>query len=145
MKTIKLITCNDAVQAHIIQGALANEGIDSLLHNENMSTLLRGYVRDISGVDVLVADCDYEAAVRLLQQNQMIPEEQKFCPFCGSDQIRFVLKKEHRMKAISAAIASMLAGVPPGDNHWEYTCGQCQRTFEVPVAKFPSSEEKEEE
>lgn len=78
MKTIKLITCNDAVQAHIIQGALANEGIDSLLHNENMSTLLRGYVRDISGVDVLVADCDYEAAVRLLQQNQMIPEEQKF-------------------------------------------------------------------
>lgn len=43
MKTIKLITCNDAVQAHIIQGALANEGIDSLLHNENMSTLLRGY------------------------------------------------------------------------------------------------------
>ena len=48
MKTIKLITCNDAVQAHIIQGALANEGIDSLLHNENMSTLLRGYVRDIS-------------------------------------------------------------------------------------------------
>ena len=125
MKTIKLITCNDAVQAHIIQGALANEGIDSLLHNENMSTLLRGYVRDISGVDVLVADCDYEAAVRLLQQNQMIPEEQKFCPFCGSDQIRFVLKKEHRMKAISAAIASMLAGVTPGDNHSEYIFSNC--------------------
>jgi len=39
----------------------------------------------------------------------------------------------------------MLAAAPPGDNHWEYTCGQCQRTFEVPVAKFPSSEEKEEE
>lgn len=34
MKTIKLITCNDAVQAHIIQGALANEGIDSLLHKK---------------------------------------------------------------------------------------------------------------
>lgn len=136
MKTIKLITCNDAVQAHIIQGALANEGIDSLLHNENMSTLLRGYVRDISGVDVLVADCDYEAAMRLLQQNQMIPEEQKFCPFCGSDQIRFVLKKEHRMKAISAAIASMLAGVPPGDNHWEYICSHCGKAFEKPVAEF---------
>lgn len=41
MKTVKLITCDDAFQAHIIQGALANEGIDSLLHNENMSTLLR--------------------------------------------------------------------------------------------------------
>lgn len=84
MKTVKLITCDDAFQAHIIQGALANEGIDSLLHNENMSTLLRGFVHDISGVDVLVADCDYEAAMQLLRQNQMIPEEQKFCPFCGS-------------------------------------------------------------
>ena len=61
MKTVKLITCDDAFQAHIIQGALANEGIDSLLHNENMSTLLRGFVHDISGVDVLVADCDYES------------------------------------------------------------------------------------
>lgn len=92
MKTVKLITCDDAFQAHIIQGALANEGIDSLLHNENMSTLLRGFVHDISGVDVLVADCDYEAAMQLLRQNQMIPEEQKFCPFCGSDRIKFVLK-----------------------------------------------------
>ena len=44
MKTVKLITCSDAAQAHIIQGALENEGISSLLHNENMSTLLRGYI-----------------------------------------------------------------------------------------------------
>ncbi|WP_410647830.1 putative signal transducing protein, partial [Bacteroides cellulosilyticus] len=54
MKTVKLITCSDAAQAHIIQGALENEGISSLLHNENMSTLLRGYINDIAGVDVLV-------------------------------------------------------------------------------------------
>ena len=39
MKTVKLITCNDAAQAHIIQGALENEGIESILHNENFSTL----------------------------------------------------------------------------------------------------------
>lgn len=29
MKTVKLMTCNDAAQAHIIQGALENEGISS--------------------------------------------------------------------------------------------------------------------
>jgi hypothetical protein len=29
MKTVKLITCNDAAQAHIIQGALENEGISN--------------------------------------------------------------------------------------------------------------------
>ena len=58
---------------------------------------------------------------------------------------KFRLKKGQRLRAVGAAILSMLAAAPPGDNHWEYTCGQCQRTFEVPVAKFPSSEEKEEE
>ena len=82
MKTVKLITCSDAAQAHIIQGALENEGISSLLHNENMSTLLRGYINDIAGVDVLVDEADYEAAVRLLEQNEMIPEQLKYCPFC---------------------------------------------------------------
>lgn len=83
MKTVKLITCNDAMKAHILQG--------------------------------------------------------------GSSDIKFRLKKGQRLRAVGAAILSMLAAAPPGDNHWEYTCGQCQRTFEVPVAKFPSSEEKEEE
>lgn len=48
MKTVRLITCNDAVQAHILQGALENEGIDSLLHNENFSSLLKSYVSNIS-------------------------------------------------------------------------------------------------
>lgn len=39
MKTVKLITCDDAFQAHVIQGALKNEGIASVLHNENMSSV----------------------------------------------------------------------------------------------------------
>ena len=38
MKTVKLITCNDAMKAHILQGALENEGIESILHNENFSS-----------------------------------------------------------------------------------------------------------
>ena len=128
MKTVKLITCSDAAQAHIIQGALENEGISSLLHNENMSTLLRGYINDIAGVDVLVDEADYEAAVRLLEQNEMIPEQLKYCPFCGSPDIKFVLKKEHRLRA------------PPGNNHWEYVCHACGGKFEKPVAEFHSAE-----
>ena len=56
MKTVKLITCDDAFQAHVIQGALKNEGIASVLHNENMSSVMRGYVRDVTGVDILPAE-----------------------------------------------------------------------------------------
>ena len=39
MKTVKLITCNDAMKAHILQGALENEGIESILHNDLKSAV----------------------------------------------------------------------------------------------------------
>ena len=44
MRTVRLTTCDDAFQAHVIQGALENEGIASVLHNENTSNVLRGLV-----------------------------------------------------------------------------------------------------
>ena len=89
MKTVKLITCNDAMKAHILQGALENEGIESILHNENFSTLYKSCVSSIAGVDILVADEDYEKAVQVLRQNQSWPEELTLCPYCGSSDIKF--------------------------------------------------------
>ena len=135
MKTVKLITCNDAMKAHILQGALENEGIESILHNENFSTLYKSCVSNIAGVDILVGEKDYEEAISLLEQNQMIPEQLKYCPFCGSPDIKFVLRKGHRMRAVAAVIASLLASAAPGTNHWEYVCNQCKGRFEKPVAK----------
>lgn len=38
MKTVRLITCDGAFQARLIQGALENEGIASVLHNETRPT-----------------------------------------------------------------------------------------------------------
>lgn len=118
MKTVKLITCNDAMKAHILQGALENEGIESILHNENFSTLYKSCVSSIAGVDILVADDDYEKAVQVLRDNQSWPEELTLCPYCGSSDIKFRLKKGQRLRAVGAAILSMLAAAPPGDNHW---------------------------
>ena len=128
MKTVKLITCNDAMEAHILQGALENEGIESVLHNENFSFLYRSYVSSIAGVDILVVDEDYDKAVRVLKQNQSWPEELTLCPYCGSSDIKL----------------SMLAAAPPGSNHWEYTCKQCHKTFDKPVSEFQPSEDDEE-
>ena len=54
MKTVRLITCDGAFQARLIQGALENEGIASVLHNENTSNILRGFTPTISGVDIFV-------------------------------------------------------------------------------------------
>lgn len=145
MKTVRLITCNDAMQAHILQGALENEGIDSILHNENFSTLYKSCVSDVAGVDILVLEKDYEKAVCVLRDNQSWPEELRLCPYCGSEDLKFALKKGQRLRAVGAAILSMLATAPPGDNHWEYTCSRCGRTFEKPVARFGSEEENKHE
>ena len=145
MKTVRLITCNDAMTAHILQGALENEGVESVLHNENFSFLYRCFVQNISGVDVFVMEEDYEKAVQILKDNQSWPEDLKYCPYCGSSDIKFVLKKSTRGRAISAAIICAYACVPPGNSYWEYVCKQCHRVFEIPASKvLPSEDEKEE-
>ncbi len=113
MKLVKLITCDNATQAHIIRGALQNEGIDSMLRNENMATLMAGWQVDgLTGVDILVDEKDYEAAICLLERNQMIPEQLRYCPFCGSPDIKFELRKGCRLRAIVAASLPCLR-VPP--------------------------------
>jgi chromosome segregation ATPase len=70
-KTVCLMTCADTVQAHIIQGALANEGIESVLHNENISELFPG----VAGlaVQIFVVESDYERALQIIGKNQ--PED----------------------------------------------------------------------
>ena len=144
MKTVKLITCNDAMEAHILQGALENEGIESVLHNENFSFLYRSYVSSIAGVDILVVDEDYDKAVRVLKQNQSCPEELTLCPCCGSSDIKLVLRKGKKLRAIGAAVLSMLAEWLPGSIHWEYTCIQCHKSFDKPVSEFQPSDDDEE-
>ena len=39
MKTVILTSCNNSVEATLIQGNLANEGIESFLSNENYTAL----------------------------------------------------------------------------------------------------------
>lgn len=140
-RTIRLITCNNAAQAHIYQGALENEGISSVLHNENFSSLMVGFVDFISGVDLLVDEDDYVAAIEVLKRNQIWAEDWKACPNCGSLDIKFVLRKGRRIRAVGAALISAFASIPPGHNHWEYVCRQCNQSFEMPVSDFVSEKE----
>ena len=141
MKTIRLITCDDAVQAHIYQGALENEGIESILHNENCSTVLKGCLSNISGVDIFVFEDDYERAIRVLRKNQSFPDELKYCPFCGSGEIKLKLRKGGRLRAVFAAIGGLLTMTPPGSNHWMYVCKHCKASFEKPVSVDYKKEE----
>lgn len=135
MRTVRLITCDDSFQANLIKGALENEGIPVILHNEHTSDVMRGYIREASTIDILVDEHDSERALQLLERNQMIPERLNRCPHCHSDQIMFVLKKKHRFRAILAGFLALLAASSPGTEHWEYVCKQCGAHFDKPVGK----------
>lgn len=135
MRTVRLITCEDSFQAHLILGSLKNEGIAGILHNENTSNVMRGYGSNIAGVDIFVYEDEYDKAVTVLEQNQIIPEQLKYCPHCHSDNIQFVLKKKKRIRAVFSTLLSMLTASPPGMEHWEYVCKNCGTHFDKPTAK----------
>lgn len=140
MRTVRLITCEDSFQAQLIKGALENEGIPSVLHNVNTSNVMRGLIPAIAGVDIFVYERDYDQALQLLEENQMIPEQLKFCPCCHSGNIRFELKKRHRLRALLSAFATLIAGIPPGTEHWEYVCNDCGAHFDKPAGRKKSEE-----
>ena len=97
MRTVRVFTCYDSFQAQIIQGALENEGITSVLHNIHTSDVLRGFEASFTEIDILVYEDDYEKARTLLKKNQMIPEDLKYCPYCHSDDIKLTVRNGKRI------------------------------------------------
>ena len=135
MKTVRLMACDDSFQANLIKGALENEGIPVILHNEHTSDVMRGYIWEASTVDIFIDERDSERALELLERNQMIPERLNCCPYCHSDLITFVLKKKHRVRAILAGLFALLAASFPGTAHWESVCKPRGARFDKPGGK----------
>jgi hypothetical protein len=71
-KTVCVATCTDAVRAHIIQGVLENEGIASVLHNENFAGLYPGMSQTGFGVQLFVLESDAEYAREIMSTFQNI-------------------------------------------------------------------------
>ena len=136
MKTVRLITCDGAFQARLIQGALENEGIASVLHNENTSNILRGFTPTISGVDIFVYEDDYERAMALLETQPDDTGTIKILPLLPFAPHQVRIEKVYIVSWASwPPIFSILAGAPPGTTHWEYVCKDCGAHFETPVAR----------
>ena len=61
---IKLTTCPNVFNANLLKGALENDGIPAILSNEIMCGFLG------QDVDVLVKEEDFEAAKKILEQQE---------------------------------------------------------------------------
>ena len=66
-RTVRLTTCNNSYEAHILQGTLQAEGIASALHNENMTNLFGGLISGFSGVDIFVFEDELERAREIME------------------------------------------------------------------------------
>lgn len=111
MKTVRLITCDSSFQARLILGALENEGIAGILHNENSSNILKGYINNI-GVDIFVYEDEYEKALKVLEQNEIIAKQMKYCPYCHSDNMEYALKREKNTCTICDIFISAYSNSP---------------------------------
>lgn len=65
MKTVYLVTLDNAVQLSILQNALQEEGIESFVKNENMASVLNtpGFQMEVE-----VMEEDYERAFEVLMK-----------------------------------------------------------------------------
>lgn len=65
-KIVKLKSCDNSFQAHLLKGKLENEGIPCSLSNENMNTLYGGINNTFTAVGVYVFEKDYDKAVEIM-------------------------------------------------------------------------------
>ena len=73
-RTVRLTTCNNSYEAHILQGALLAEGISSALHNENMTNLFGGLISGFSGVDIFVYEDELDRAREVMKAAHELPQ-----------------------------------------------------------------------
>ena len=66
MRTVRLASFNDNVQAHMLQDILKDEGIESMLQGEYANQVM-SYIRGI-GIDILVFEKDLARAQAILKE-----------------------------------------------------------------------------
>ena len=66
MKTVRLASFNDNVQAHMLQDILKDEGIESMLQGEHANQVM-SYIRGID-IDILVFEKDLARAQAILKE-----------------------------------------------------------------------------
>jgi len=108
-------------QAHMVQGYLESDGIDTMLKDELTSQVNNMYSNAVGGVKVMVREEDYDNAQLILQKGGYINPEKtskieivyrtkstnkKQCPFCHSENIG---KKKN--PDVIMVIVSLILGV----------------------------------
>ncbi len=130
MKTKRLLTINTLSEAHIIQGRLDVEGVESFLSNENFTSLIPMSKSLLgSGIQVFVKDTDYKKACEIVK-DKICPSDEMFaCPYCGSPDIRIGLVKD-KFPKLNAILMSIKTIIPFGNSKQKFYCNNCKKEIE---------------
>jgi len=127
MNIIRLLTCDNAVEAHLIKGKLNNEGIECFITNENMATLKPGYDNLLGfGIEIMINEDDLAKARELLKDKFEPEKTIIICPYCGSDRIGIGYRK-NKLLMYFFIIVAMLMARPLGNVNAKYYCKQCKK------------------
>ena len=130
MRTVKLITIDNSIEAHIIKGRLLNEGIDCFLTNENFTNLMPLYNNMLgSGIQIYIGENDFDRA-RALLADKIEPNIFKLvCQNCGSENIGLGLGKRKAFKIFNIVMA-LFFFFPMGNLKPKYFCKDCKTEIE---------------
>ncbi len=127
MEIIRLTTFSDAIEAHLFQHLLENEGIESFITNENFNNLLPGHTKLMnSGVQVMIHEKDKERATEILVQ--FLNKNEIHCPNCESHNIVPKISKITIPKFITIVL-SVFFGTPFNNIRNSYHCNDCGQDF----------------
>lgn len=130
MRTVRLITCDNVTEAHLIKGFLANEGINSFVSNENFSSLMPHYNNMLgSGVQIYVMESDYDKSRKLIRDIWQPDNEKIVCPNCGSKKIKLGIGNSKIKKIINIVLA-LISFFPLGNIKARYYCKDCKEDFQ---------------
>ncbi len=125
--TIRLITCNNLQEAHIIKGRLNNEGVDCFLTNQNFTSLMPVYNNMLGGgIQVIIREDDLSKAKQLLKDKLEPDNADLVCPNCGSTDIGLGIGKQKGIKIFNMLI-SVFMTIPFGNLKPKYYCRACKK------------------
>ncbi len=127
MKTERIYTSDNSIEAHLIKGRLLNEGIESILANEISADLLPLFNNMLgSGIQILVNEADSEKAKEIIKDKTEPEKKVLTCPYCGSTKIKYGLGERKTLKILNIILA-VISFFPIGNLKAKYYCKNCKR------------------
>lgn len=108
--------------AHIAKTKLESEDVECYIFDEYTSSMNWFFNNAIGGIKLKVREEDYERALKILNKNVEIENEDAeiICPECNSKEI-----KDERVSKKFAYISILLLGFPLLFSKRKYECKQC--------------------